>query len=85
MIVSMQERDQRLGSGLLTCPESLVGPHLEQGPVEPFYFSVGLGMVGTSPGVDDAAWRVDRDARRHEGALRGVRPVRPDHVSLNDD
>ena len=29
--------------------------------------------------------RVDRDARRHEGALRRLRPVRPDHVGVDDD
>ena len=29
--------------------------------------------------------RVDRHARRHEGALRRVRPVRPDHLGVDDD
>ena len=29
--------------------------------------------------------RVDRDARRHEGAVRRLRPVRPDHVGVDDD
>ena len=28
--------------------------------------------------------RVDRHARRHEGAVRRVRPVRPDHVGVDD-
>ena len=29
--------------------------------------------------------RVDRHARRHEGALRRLRPLRPDHVGVDDD
>ena len=29
--------------------------------------------------------RVDRDARRHEGALLGLRPLRPDDVGVDDD
>jgi hypothetical protein len=41
LIVSMQERDECLGSGLLTHPESLVGPRLEPGPVASLHFSIG--------------------------------------------